>query len=137
MKAKTIKGKSTEEINDALTESLSDGFRPTLAIVFMSFKLDIDAVCELLDNKGLQIFGATSSGEFINSEIEEKSIVVMLLDMDPAYFKLMYYDSGSSTEYEIAKQLGKEGKTTFENAAFIISSGWSNEMDGEENIKGI
>ncbi len=137
MKAKTIKGKSTEEINDALTESLSDGFRPTLAIVFMSFKLDIDAVCELLDNKGLQIFGATSSGEFINSEIEEKSIVVMLLDMDPAYFKLMYYDSGSSTEYEIAKQLGKEGKTTFENAAFIISSGWSNEMDGEEIIKGI
>ena len=137
MKAKTIKGKTTEEIKNALDGSMTGGYNPTLAIVFMSFKLDIEAVSELLDKKGLQIFGATSSGEFINSEIEEKSIVVMLLDMDPSYFKLLFYNSGSSTEYEIAKQLGKEGKTTFENAAFIISSGWSNEMDGEEIIKGI
>jgi hypothetical protein len=137
MKAKTIKGKSAEEINNALTESLSDGFRPTLAIVFMSFKLDIDAVCELLNKEGIQIFGATSSGEFISSEIEEESITVMLLDMDPAYFRLLFLDSGNSSEYEIAKQLGKEGKTTFANAAFIIASGYSSEMDGEEIIKGI
>ena len=71
MKAKTIKGKSPEEIKNALTDSLSDGYKPMLAIVFMSFKLDIDAVCELLNKERIQIFGATSSGEFINSEIEE------------------------------------------------------------------
>lgn len=137
MKAKTIKGKSPEEIKNALAESLADGFSPTLAIVFLSFKQDIDAVCSIFDHAGIQIFGSTSSGEFISSKIEEGSIVVMLLDMDPSYFKLVFLEAGDHSEYEIARQLGKEGKTTFANAAFIIASGWSNEMDGEEIIKGI
>ena len=137
MKAKTIKGQSPEEIKNALDKSLADGFRPTLAIVFLSFKQDIDAVCKIFDHQGIQIFGSTSSGEFVSSEIEEGSIVVMLLDMDPSYFRLLFLEAGESSEYEIAKQLGKEGKMTFANAAFIIASGWSNEMDGEEIIKGI
>lgn len=137
MKAKTIKGKSPEEIKNALAESLADGFSPTLAIIFLSFKQDIDAVCSIFDHAGIQIFGSTSSGEFISSKIEEGSIVVMLLDMDPSYFKLVFLEAGDHSEYEIARQLGKEGKTTFANAAFIIASGWSNEMDGEEIIKGI
>jgi hypothetical protein len=137
MKAKSIKGKSPEEIKKSLTESLSDGYRPTLAIVFMSFKLDINAVCELLNDEGIQIFGTTSSGEFISSEIGQESIVIMLLDINPAYFKLLFLESGEHSEFEIAKQLGEEGKKTFANAAFIIASGWSNAMDGEEIIKGI
>ena len=137
MIAKTLKGHSAEEISAALTACMSDGYKPTLAIVFMSFKLDIDGVCELLNNEGIQIFGATSSGEFIGSEIEKESIVVMLLDINPAYFRILFLDSGNSSEYEIAKQLGKKGRATFANAAFVIASGWSNEMDGEEIIKGI
>ena len=137
MKAKTIKGKFPEEIKNALDESMADGFRPTLAIIFLSFKQDIDAVCSIFDHEGIQIFGSTSSGEFISSEIEEGSIVVMLLDMDPSYFKLMFLEAGDRSDFKIAKQLGEEGKKIFANAAFIIASGWSNEMDGEEIIKGI
>lgn len=137
MKAKTIKGKSTEEIKSALIETTTDGFKPTLAIVFLSFKQDIDAVCKILDSEGIQIFGATSSGEFISSEIEEGSIAVMLLDINPSYFKLVFLEAGEHSEFEIAKQLGEEGKKIFSNPAFIILSGWSNEMDGEEIIKGI
>lgn len=137
MKAKTIKGKTPEEIEAALAEVLADDYKPTLGIVFMSFKLDIDAVCNLLNKQGIQIFGATSSGEFISHEIEENSIVVMLLDMDPAYFNVFFLEAGDQSEYEIAKQIGEEGLRTFENAVFIITSGWSNEMDGEEIIKGI
>ena len=116
---------------------MSGGFKPTLAIVFISIKQDLDAVCELLDREGIQIFGATSSGEFISSEIEEESIAIMLLDMPPSYFKLMFLEAGEHSEFEIAKQLGEEGKKTFANAAFIITSGWNKEMDGEEVIKGI
>ncbi len=137
MKAKSIKGKSIEEIKAALAESIADGFKPTLAIVFMSFKLDIEALCELLNDEGIQSFGATSSGEFISSEIEEGGIAIMLLDMNPAYFKLIFLEAGESSDFEIAKQIGEEGKKLFANPAFILASGWSNEMDGEEIIKGI
>jgi hypothetical protein len=40
MKAKSIKGKTAEEIEVALERSMSDGFKPTLAIVFISVKQD-------------------------------------------------------------------------------------------------
>ena len=53
MKAKSIKGKSPEEIKSALHESMSDGFKPTLAIVFLSVKQDRNAVCKILDEKGI------------------------------------------------------------------------------------
>jgi hypothetical protein len=137
LKAKTIKGKSPEEIRLSLQQSMANGFKPTLAIVFMSIKQDREAVCSLLDKEGISIFGSTTSGEFISSEIEEGSIAIMLLDMNPSYFRLLFLEAGDSSDYEIAKQLGEEGKKIFSNPAFIILSGWGTEMDGEKIIKGI
>ena len=52
MKAKSIKGKSPEEITTALQESTADGFKPTLAIVFLSIGQDREGICNLLDSKG-------------------------------------------------------------------------------------
>jgi len=49
MKAKSIKGNSTGEIKSALAESLADGFKPTLAIAFISIKQDRKSICKLLD----------------------------------------------------------------------------------------
>ncbi len=136
MKAKSIKGKSTEEIQSALQESMADGFKPTLAIVFVSVKQDRDAICNLLNKEGISIFGSTTSGEFTNSEISEGGIVIMLLDINPAYFKVVFWETGDSSAYEAAKQFGREGKKAFANPAFIIASGWLH-TDGEEIIKGI
>ena len=136
MKAKSIKGKSTEEISAALTESMADGFKPTLAIVFLSVKQDREAISRLLDEKGIQIFGATTAGEFIDGEIEEGSIVMMLLDMNPAYFKIEFLETSQETALEDANKLGITGKETFTNPAFIIAnSGVS--LDGEPFVEGI
>jgi len=136
MKAKSIKGKSTEEITSALAESMTDGFKPTLGIVFISIKQDRTAVCDILDKKGIAIFGATTSGEFISKEIEEGSIVIMLLDMNPAHFNILFLETGDGTTLENAKQLGAEGKKLFSNPAFIIASGWLH-INGEQILEGI
>ena len=93
MKAKSIKGKSTEEISAALDESMADGYRPTLAIVFISVKQDREAISKLLDENGIQIFGASTAGEFIDGEMEAGSIVMLLLDMNPAYFKIEFLET--------------------------------------------
>jgi len=136
MKAKSIKGKTTEEIVSALSENMADGFKPTLAIAFISVKQDRDAISKLLDEKGIQIFGATTAGEFIDGEMEAGSIVMMLLDMNPAYFKIQFLETGPETALEDAKKLGVAGKETFTNAAFIIvNSGVS--LDGEPIVEGI
>ena len=136
MKAKSIKGKSTEEISIALAESLTGKFKPTLAIVFLSVKQDREAISKLLDEKGIQIFGATTAGEFIDGEIEEGSIVMMLLDINSAYFKLEFIETSPATVFEDASKLGVIGKETFNNPAFIIAnSGVS--LDGEPIVEGI
>lgn len=136
MIAKTIKGNNANDIQLALTQSLSNGYKPTLAIVFMSVKQDSDAVCHLLHNEDIQVFGSTTSGEFISPEISEGGIVIMLLDMNPDYFKLMFLETGEHTTLENAKQIGLAGKKSFSNPAFIIASGWLTQ-DGENMVEGI
>ena len=136
MKAKSIKGNSTEEIKNALQKSMADGYQPTLAIVFMSVKQDRGTVSKLLDDKGIQVFGATTAGEFIDGEIEEGSIVVMLLDVNPAYFNIAFLETSQETAFEDAIKLGIAGKEAFTNPAFIIAnSGVS--LDGEPFVEGI
>ncbi len=145
MIAKTIKGTTAGEIKLALAESLADarpddpvgrGYKPTLAIVFISVKQDSESVCRILHDEGIQIFGSTTSGEFISPEISEGGIVIMLLDLNPAYFKLLFFETGDSSAFETSKQLGTEGKNVFSNPAFIIASGWLH-TDGEQIVKGI
>ena len=136
MQAKSIKGKSTEEIKAALAETMDGKFKPTLAIVFISVKQDREAICKLLDEKGIQIFGATTAGEFIDGEIEEGSIVMMLLNMNPAYFKLVFLETSRETALEDAKKLGITGKETFTNPSFIIVTGGVS-LDGEQIVEGI
>ena len=136
MKAKSIKGKSNDEISIALRESMTDGFTPTIAIVFMSVKQDREAISKLLDEQGIAIFGATSAGEFIDGEIEEQSTVIMLLDLNPQYFKLAYEETGEGSTRDAAKKIGALGKATFRKPAFIVASGGVS-ADGEMVVRGI
>ncbi len=143
MKAKTIKGKTTDDIKSALSKCLNDAhltdgqdFKPTLAIVFMSFKQDIKAVCDLLHQEGIQIFGATTAGEFIDGDIEEGSIVMMLIDMNPAYFKVEFIETNEQTTVHDAKKLGVIAKNTFNNPALIIATGGIF-IDGDQIMEGI
>ena len=136
MKAKSIKGKSTEEIQSALQEAMSDSFSPTLAIVFISVQQDREAISKLLDEKGIQIFGATTAGEFIDGEIEAGSIVILLLDIDPEYFKIEFIETSREAAFEDASKLGITGKESFDKPAFIIATGGV-ALDGEEIVEGI
>ncbi|MEI9955666.1 MAG: FIST N-terminal domain-containing protein [Ferruginibacter sp.] len=122
MQAKSIKGKSIEEISGALRQSMADGFQPTLAIVFLSVKQDKEAISKLLDEKGIQLFGATTAGEFIDGEMEAGSIVMLLLDINPAYFKIEFIETSQETAFKDANKLGITGKKTFTNPAFIIAN---------------
>ena len=136
MKAKTIKGNSAADIQAALALSLVDGYKPTLAVVFISVKQDFKTVCTLLDNEGIQIFGSTTSGEFISPKISEGGIAIMLLDIKREHFKVLFFETGGSSAFETSKLLGVEGKSLFTSPAFIIASGWLH-TDGEQIVKGI
>ena len=90
MKAKSIRGSSTEEIDIALKQTLAAGFKPTLAIVFLSVKQDREAICKLLDRAGIAIYGASTNGEFTDEGITKESVAMLLLDMNPDSFTILF-----------------------------------------------
>ena len=136
MRAKSIKGGSPQDIQFALEQSMADGFKPTLAIVFMSYKNDLNAVTLLLDNYGISIFGASSAGEFIDGDIGQGGIAIMLLNINPDYFKLLFLETEGSSTLELAKKVGYDGKSYFNHPAFMIASGGIT-TDGEKIVEGV
>ncbi|MFU8844864.1 MAG: FIST signal transduction protein [Bacteroidales bacterium] len=140
MKAKSIKGKSAEEIQSVLEKSLADGFKPTLALVFISVKQDIASIISILDKKNIQIFGATSSGEISDNNISHEGISVLLLDMDPANFRILYDNYTGSDVVEVAKAMTAQALTIFEKPAFLLSNSIEKPQDiglGEKIVQSV
>ncbi len=147
MKAKSIKGRSAEDIKTALAESMADaqlpdgqGFKPTLALVFISIKQDIDTIISILDRENIQIFGATSSGEISDSDISHEGISVLLLDMDPANFRILHDEYTGSDVVEVAKAMTAQALTIFEKPAFLLSNSIEKPQDmglGEKIVQSV
>ncbi|PIY34020.1 MAG: hypothetical protein COZ08_04220, partial [Bacteroidetes bacterium CG_4_10_14_3_um_filter_42_6] len=143
MKAKSIKGKSTEEIKTALLKSLvnarlpdGQGFKPTLAFVFISSDQDRKTISSMLDKEGIAIFGVTTVGEFTEEGVDSGSIVILLLDMNPDFFKLAIKDYPDGSAIDSGRYVGNIGKAAFGQPAFIIS-GSNMEAPGELIMQGI
>ena len=135
MKAKSIKGKSAEEIKIALEQSMEDGFQPTLAIGFISLKQDRKAISGLLTEKNIAIFGATTNGEFIDENHTKESAAILLLQMNPDHFRVLFAEYPEKNYREVAAGLAVNAKEIFANPAFLIS-GSHTETDGEQLLFG-
>ena len=135
MKAKSIKGKSPEEIKTALQQSMSNGFNPTLAVVFLSVSQDRKAVSKILDDAGIKIFGATTNGEFIDENPEKLSVAVLLLDINTAYFTILFAEYPEKNYREVAREIAGKTKHLFQNPAFLIA-GSNLETDAEQLLFG-
>lgn len=120
MKAKSIKGNSPEEIKFELSESMSDGFNPTLAIVFISIKQDRNALCKILHNTGIDIIGGTSSGEFINGHESEGGIVMILLDIKRNNYSILFEDIGERSLEDATSQMVHDAFKKYKQPAFIL-----------------
>ncbi len=136
MKAKTFTSASADQALKCIEESITADFKPTLALVFLSVKQNSKAICEALDKKGISIFGATTSGEFVDGHIGDGTIAIMLLAIDPSFFKITFQETDNSNTHDIANRIGEEGKKYFNKPAFIVASGGIT-TDGEIIVSGI
>lgn len=135
MQAKSIKGKSPGEIQVALQQSMADGFKPTLAIVFLSITQDRKAITGVLDNAGLQVFGVTSNGEFTDETPEKQSTVVLLMDMKRSNFQILHADYNTTNFRQVAVSLASKTLENISNPAFLVGGSHAN-TDAEALLKG-
>ncbi len=136
MKSKSIKGNSPQEIQSSLEQSLADGFKPTLAVVFLSVKQDRTAICKILNDQNIIIFGSTTSGEFIDGNVMHESTAILLLEINPSYFKVLFAYYMGKDPKNVAKELAEKSLEFFSKPNFlVVSSGLF--LDGEQIIRGI
>lgn len=135
MKAKSIKGKSAEEIQSALQQSISDDFKPTLAIVFVSVKQDRNSIRKIFRDAGINIFGATTNGDFIDENVELESASILLLEINPHYFTILLEEYPNKNYREVAASLAKKTLDKFKHPAFLIA-GSHVETDAEQLLFG-
>jgi hypothetical protein len=122
MKVKSIGGWTTDDIKASLSDCISDGFTPTLAIVFASIKMDRGALCDLMQQAGIDVLGATSCGEFINGRHSEGAAVVLLLDLPREDYAILFEDIHGRDLAEVSTQMTGRALQLFEKPAFILCS---------------
>lgn len=120
---------------------MADGYRPTLAFVFISIKLDREAICTMLDEMDIDILGATSSGEFTDGHQSEGAIVVLLLDLPREDYSIFFETIGDGSAELTASRLGEVATHKFNNPAIIFCSTFFSAegvaLDGETLMRNI
>lgn len=141
MKTKSIIGTTPEEIKTALHKSLTEDFKPTLAIAFISIKQDRKAICDLLLKENIEVLGATSCGEFINGHQSEGGAAILLMDMHPGHFIILFEDVVGRSVQEASRELARKALEKFKKPAFILcTTGLSKQaemLDGEMVVRSI
>lgn len=139
MKAKSIHGSSPEEIKLALEKSMADGYSPSVAIIFISVKQDRKAVTEIFKKKGIDIFGATSSGEFINGVQSKGETAILLLDISKERYKINFEAVGDGTLESAVKRISDKALEKFNNPSLIVCSTGLNSQgeffDGQKMVR--
>ncbi|CAM3303155.1 FIST signal transduction protein [Aequorivita lipolytica] len=122
MKAKSIHGASVSEIKTALEVAIVGGYSPTVAIVFISVKQERKAVCQLLEEKNMDIFGATSCGEFINGHQSMGEIAILLLEIAKEQYTILFEDIENCTMETTASKVATKALIEFSNPSLIVCS---------------
>jgi hypothetical protein len=122
MKSKSIHGKSPEEIQKAIQAAIGGDFTPTLAVVFISVTQDRKSVCEILAQYDIDVFGATSCGEFVNGHQSKGEIVILLMDLSREAYSIFLEDLEGRSIQEVSEQVANSALSRFTNPVMVVCS---------------
>lgn len=129
MQSQSLKAYSIEELKTALDRFRKNGFVANLAIVFAHVDFDLQMVGEAFLSEGIDCIAASSAGEFIDGSFEQPGIAVLLLQMDPSFYKLVLAPVRESL-VDAVTLVAKAGIDAFIHPAYmVLVSGLTN--DGE------
>ena len=122
MRAKSFQSDSVEDVITALDEALLDGFTPTLAFVFVGDGWDRVALREVFGAKGIQVFGSTTYGEFIDGAYKLDTAAVLMLDLDTEAFRFFHDELTPGSEFNTSAALAREAAQWVANPVFLIAN---------------
>jgi len=141
MTAKTIHGKSPSELKISLKECIDNIFFPSLAILFISVRQEINSIIEILSAHNIDVIGATSCSEFVEGNQTDGGYAIMLLEISSTDYCLLFEEVGNSTLAEASRRISQSALLKFSKPAFIVLSTSINRLgemlDGETIVRNI
>jgi len=140
MKAQPLVADSVDTIERQLQGLKADGFWPTLAIVFASIAHEMGDVARIFREAGIDVFGASSSGEIVvgttSEPIREGCIVALLLDLDRSAYGIRLVDQDGRGSHALGVAAGRWARATFDRGPIVVlAAGLTN--DGEQIVQGL
>ncbi len=140
MKAHSLAADSVEALARQIQDLRAGGFAPTLAIVFASIKHPLAEVGQVFVDARIDVFGASSAGEMCSGDasetVREQSIVALLLDLDPAAFRIRLGDLEGRTSFELGAASGRWARANFDRGPILVmATGLT--TDGEQIVRGL
>ncbi len=135
MQSKLIFTISLETLSHQIQKTIQDEFQPTLAIIFASPAMGLEALRVLFNKNNIQIIGASTAGEIGNTAIQGAGISLLLLDPPTSHFKIIQREANYESSPEIGVQIAQVAQTYFKNPAFIMV--FSMNICGDTMIDGI
>jgi hypothetical protein len=140
MKSQTIIGENVQEITAGITKAIENGLSANLGIIFASPKLPIAELSKALSIYKTKFIGCTTDGEIAATGAEKVvftgAAVVCLIEIDPSVFAVGFFEGNKKASFDAGTVVGKWGKNTFSNPAFLILSSGLH-ADGEQLLKGL
>lgn len=134
MQTQNFHADSISSLETQLQAHTAADFSPTLAFVFTSITHDMDLISALFTKYSIQLVGCTTSGEFVNEQVSDKAMAVLLLDMQPENFAIYLVEDQNTML--AAKNTAQKIKEKFEDAALLVFSGGL-DTNGDDIIKGV
>jgi hypothetical protein len=136
MKTKVFFVNSVEQIEPHLQSVQQDGLSPNLAIVLSSVVHNLKELMAIFAKYNIDVFGSSSSGEIINDEVHEESIVVMLFEISRDAYRVNIFDGEGKTSFQVGQSVAKWAKNIYEDSALMVMvSGLT--ANGDEIVNGI
>lgn len=140
MAVKSFCVSSLKDFQLGFNKEVSDGFYPSVAMVFSSIAMEPANIISFLRERGVSVIGCTTCGEFNYNEheqiISDGGVVCMLLDLAPGTYSLRMFHGSGVSDRVVGNQVGTWAKASYaEPALFVLASGLA--IDGEELVQGI
>jgi hypothetical protein len=88
----------------------------------MSIRHNRKALCGILNRVGIDVFGATSCGEFTDGSQNQGGIAMLLLDLSKDKYSLLFEEIGDRTVEEAARHVALQANNTYNNPSLILCS---------------
>jgi hypothetical protein len=133
MKPYVFSASFTDQLETGIKDYIAQGLTPTLAIVFSSVDHNLEETVKIFKNHDIEVFGGSSCAEIVNGQVTEKSIAVMLLDINRENYSLNFFEVDANSEYQAGQQAGEWALSLYRNPGILFLSTAGTQENGTLN----